>query len=111
MYRTHRETTDVVCSCRNNFPVYVLPKGIYRQYSSENKSNDSPNESQDDTPAQSQEIKIPGASLQKYKAFEDFDSPVILDVDEERRLRLDHPEFFDEEVKKTDEFEGMNLQR
>lgn len=46
----------------------------------------------------------------KYKIFQNSESPVILDVDEERQLRLENPELFIEIQPKTDPFEGMNLE-
>lgn len=50
------------------------------------------------------------AGFSKYKVFSDNESPVILDVDEERMLRLEKPELFEIEEEKPDEFAGLNLE-
>lgn len=46
----------------------------------------------------------------KYKIFQNSESPVILDVDEEKQLRLENPELFNEIQPQIDPFEGMNLE-
>lgn len=51
------------------------------------------------------------SSLSKYKVFKDFDSPVILDVDEERQARLEHPELFEEQQsQQMIDFADINLE-
>nr|CAD7445670.1 unnamed protein product [Timema bartmani] len=53
---------------------------------------------------------VPGDVLSKYQVFRDEDSPIILDVEEERRKRLEQTESTLQEAVQ-DEFSGLNLQR
>lgn len=59
----------------------------------------------------SQNKEIAGARLSNYTVFQDSDSPIILDVDEERRLLEENPEHLQDlqQKVKTDRFFGMNL--
>ncbi|KAK7574376.1 hypothetical protein V9T40_011567 [Parthenolecanium corni] len=67
----------------------------------------------DEDAEKSQDTKIASGGLRNYKVFEDFDSPVILDIDEERRLLEENPEYLQEMQKRErgDRFFGMNLSR
>lgn len=88
-------------ACKRVFrkPLTVENVSKFRCYSSSSEKSD------DET----KEAKVK-AGLGKYKFFADFDSPVILDVEEERQLRLEKPELFEVDEEKEDEFSGINLE-
>lgn len=104
----------VHCSCRllhiqQSLKVNVKLNSLalqYRHYSDIKGSSDEDAE-------KSQDTKIASGGLRNYKVFEDFDSPVILDIDEERRLLEENPEYLQEMQKRErgDRFFGMNLSR
>lgn len=92
---------NVKCLYQNNsirVNIYSLQRFTncykYRNYSSEKNKQSSD--------------EVFSSGNQKYDIFRDDDSPIILDVDEERNLMKDHPEIFST-AKKKDEFEGIDL--
>lgn len=105
----HRQTSEPIldsCSSTNTFSSKNVSRKIpsllnLRKYSSSSEKSDN-NEAAETNKLQ--------AGIGKYKVFADFDSPVILDIDEERQLRLENPELFEQEEEKPDEFIGMNLE-
>lgn len=70
--------------------------------SQDSKGNNWPRKNKDD-------LKL--AVTRKHKIFQDVDSPVILDIEEERQIQtLDTSYVPDTEIMK-DEFSGLSLQR
>lgn len=65
----------------------------------------------DDTPSRKWQLTGLRGIAGKYKIFQDYDSPIILDVDEERELRRTNPEQLEEIVTKIDPYAEMNLER
>lgn len=97
------------CSCR---PFHFLQVNAssnslvhhYRRYS-DGRSDD------EDSKPGSKEIA--GSGLSNYEIFDESKSTEILDIDEERRIMEQNPEYMQEMLRKEkpDRFFGMNLKR
>ncbi|XP_065202075.1 uncharacterized protein 312 [Planococcus citri] len=105
-----RQTTQPALHCcsatkicyHKNIPQKTIGLLKLRHYSSSSEKSD------DNETTRSNKLQ---SGIGKYKVFADYDSPVILDIDEERQLRLEKPELFEQEEVREDEFAGLNLER